>query len=121
MSFRKDIENILKLNSDKEYLEFSKNTGVANGDSKEALGIRMPILRSLAKELIKEYELDYLLENINENYYEEVMLKGMLITLKKGLSWEQLKKYILYYIPLNVKYFISARSKLSCLRTFPYR
>ena len=99
MKFEKEIEEKLKSFSDNKYLEFSKSTGVANGESKEALGIRIPVLRSFAKELIKEYELDYLLDNINENYYEEVMLKGMLINSKKKIDWEDLEKYIKYYVP----------------------
>lgn len=99
MSFAKDIEKQLIEFSDTDFLEFSKGTGIANGESKEALGIRIPILRKFAKDLIKKYELDYLLKNINENYYEEVMLKGMLIALKKDLSWNQLEGYILYYVP----------------------
>jgi 3-methyladenine DNA glycosylase AlkD len=99
MKFSENIETKLKELEDKKYLEFSKSTGVANGESKEALGIRIPILRNFAKELIKEYELDYLLNNINESYYEEVMLKGMLITSKKNLEWDSLEEYIRYYVP----------------------
>ncbi len=99
MNFAKNVEKQLIEFSDANFLEFSKSTGVANGESEEALGIRIPVLRNFAKDLIKEYELDYLLDNINENYYEEVMLKGMLIALKKDLSWDQLERYILYYVP----------------------
>ena len=72
---------------------------MGNGESKESLGIRIPMLRNFAKDLLEKYELDYLLENIEENYYEEVMLKGMLITLKKDLSWQQLENHIIYYVP----------------------
>ncbi len=99
MSFAKNIEKQLIEFSDADFLEFSKSTGIANGESKDALGIRLPILRKFAKDLMKKYELDYLLENINENYYEEVMLKGMLIASKKDLSWERLEQYILCYVP----------------------
>ncbi len=99
MSLAKDIEENLKDLSDAKYLEFSKSTGVGNGESKESLGIRIPMLRNFAKDLLEKYELDYLLENIEENYYEEVMLKGMLITLKKDLSWQQLENHIIYYVP----------------------
>lgn len=99
MSLAKDIEKNLKDLSDAKYLEFSKSTGVGNGESKESLGIRIPMLRNFAKDLLEKYELDYLLENIEENYYEEVMLKGMLITLKKDLSWQQLENHIIYYVP----------------------
>ena len=99
MNFGKDIETKLKSFSDNKYLEFSKSTGVANGESKEALGIRIPILRNFAKELLKENELEFLIENIYENYYEEVMLKGLLITLSKSLTWIELEKMILYYAP----------------------
>ena len=47
------------------------------------IGIRVPILRNYAKELANEYEIKELLEQIDNQYYEEIMLQGMLIGLEK--------------------------------------
>ncbi len=47
------------------------------------LGIRLPILRKKAKELIKKYELNELLNDIQEEYYDEILLKGLLIGYSK--------------------------------------
>ena len=46
------------------------------------LGVRVPILRDYAKKLAKEYEIHDLLTYIDNEYYEEIMLQGMLIGLE---------------------------------------
>lgn len=93
------IEKELKVLSNEKHREFSKSTGMANGESKEMLGVRLPLLRNLAKKLAKNYELSFLLQNINENYYEEVMLKGIIIGEYKNLSWDELEYAIKYFVP----------------------
>lgn len=98
MEFNKKIEDELLKYADQEYLEFSRDLNVGNTDVKQ-IGVRIPILREISKELSKEYDLEYLIDNINENYYEEIMLKGMLISQYKNLEWHELEKYIKYYIP----------------------
>lgn len=64
----------------------------------EILGIKIPILRKLTKELLKEY--DYLeLLNINNDYYEYVMLKGLVIGNIK-LNYEERINLITEFLPL---------------------
>lgn len=101
MEFSEQVENELLKFADKEYLEFNKNLNKKEYMEKQKtqIGIRIPILRAYSKKLSKEHELDYLLENINENYYEEIMLKGFIIGQYKNLEWKELEKYINYYVP----------------------
>lgn len=101
MEFGKQVESRLLEFADKEYLEFNKKLNKEEylKDQKEQIGIRIPILRDYSKKLSKQYELDFLLENINENYYEEIMLKGFIIGQYKNLEWKELEKKIKYFVP----------------------
>ena len=65
---------------DEKYKEF--HSGLCPGTD-NIIGIRVPVLRNYAKELAKEYEIKELLEQIDHQYYEEIMLQGMLIGLEK--------------------------------------
>lgn len=63
------------------------------------LGIRVPVLRNYAKELNKKYESKYLLANIGNDYYEEIMLQGMIIGLNKKFTFKELANYIKDFVP----------------------
>ena len=88
-------EHILKL-VDKKYKEFHSKL-CPNTDN--ILGVRVPILRNYAKELSKNYTTDELLKNIDNQYYEEIMLQGMIIGLSKEKDFEVIKKYIKDFVP----------------------
>lgn len=90
-----EIEKELLSMQDIKYKEFQK--GICPGVD-YIIGIRIPILRSYAKELIKRYDFKYLMENIPNNYYEEIMLQGMLIGQAK-LDFNKIIKYIKDFIP----------------------
>ena len=64
------------------------------------LGVRVPVLRNYAKELIKNYQVEDLLKNIDNEYYEERMLKGLLIGLNKSNDLNKTINYIKDFIPL---------------------
>lgn len=55
------------------------------------IGVRVPVLRNYAKELAKTYKIEELLKQIDNQYYEEVMLQGMLIGLEKE-PFEMIRK-----------------------------
>lgn len=93
----KEISDYLISLSDKKYLDFTQKLN-AKMNLKQ-LGVRIPLLRNYAKELSKKYELEYLYNNINENFYEEVMLKGFIIGQYKKLDFLELKKYLLDFVP----------------------
>jgi len=81
---------------DKDYKEFHSNLCPGTNN---IIGIRVPILRDYAKKLIKEKNLEELLQNIDDEYYEEIMLQGMLIGLEKNLTLEELTKYLNIFVP----------------------
>lgn len=58
------------------------------------IGIRVPILRNYAKELSKKYSIQELLETIEDEYYEETMLKGMLIGLDKECNLGHIREFV---------------------------
>lgn len=90
-----NIEKELFELQDKKYQEFQK--GLCPGTD-NIIGIRIPLLRSYAKKLLKNYNLSELMENINDNYQEEIMLQGMLIGGVKE-DFSVLIKYIEQFIP----------------------
>ncbi len=61
------------------------------------VGVRVPVLRKYAKQLSKGDFRSYLL-NAKNDYYEEIMLQGMVIGLAKMDTKERLK-YIKEFIP----------------------
>ena len=77
---KEKIKKELKQLADEKYKEFHK--GLCPG-TENILGIRVPILRDYARKLSKECEIHELLNNIDDEYYEEIMLQGMLIGLEK--------------------------------------
>ena len=90
-----NIEKELFELQDKKYQEFQK--GLCPG-VESIIGIRVPILRNYAKELLKKYNLKELMENINDNYQEEVMIQGMLIGSAKE-DFDVIIRYVEEFIP----------------------
>lgn len=66
------LENL----SDKEYKAFSEKTCFTNY---EMLGIRVPILREIAKKIKKETEYEEFLQLVQNKSYEETMIEGFVI------------------------------------------
>lgn len=77
---KQKIKQELMELQDKKYQEF--HGGLCPG-TENIIGVRVPVLRNYAKELLKQYEFKYLIENIDDEYYEEIMLQGILIGLEK--------------------------------------
>lgn len=99
---RERIRNVLVQYADSKYKEFS--AGLIPG-AKPLVGVRLPKLRKIAKDIVKEdwcseiavYDGEY--EDI---YFEETMLRGMIIgygTAKKGFSCEKGLIYLEQFIP----------------------
>ena len=65
------------------------------------LGCRIPVLRSYAKELVKELskeEFKEYLQNGQEEYYEEILLKGLVIGYAK-MDIEESLLWLTWFIP----------------------
>ncbi len=89
------IKQELKGLQDKKYQEFHQ--GLCPGTT-DIIGIRVPILRNYAKELLKQYEFTEIMQNLDNQYYEEILLEGMLIGLSKQ-DYETTIKHIEKFVP----------------------
>ncbi len=97
MDINKEINSFFDKHKDSKYLKFSNSLDKYNNYNR--IGIRVPILREYTKELCKKYSFDYLYKNINEDYYEQIMMKGFIIHNNKKLDYEELSSYIKDYVP----------------------
>ncbi|WP_446899217.1 DNA alkylation repair protein [Clostridium sp. LBM24168] len=79
-------EKIFEL-ADKKYKEF--HTKISPTDS-SIIGVRMPLLRKLAKEIAKRDWREYL-KTAESEYYEEIMLQGLVIGCVKVDVEERLR------------------------------
>jgi 3-methyladenine DNA glycosylase AlkD len=80
--------------AEEEYKKFQSS--LIPGEDR-ILGVRMPCLRELAKEIAKGDWQSYL-DNAWSDYYEEVMLQGLVIGYLKA-SPETVLKYVTRFIP----------------------
>lgn len=87
------IKDFLYINKNEEYAKFQKRI-IPNVHN--IIGVKTPELRKVAKKIMK---LDYLnyLDNACDDYYEEVLLQGIVIGYSK-LSFDEIKPYIIKYI-----------------------
>ena len=92
----RNIEKELMEMADEAYLKFQQKL---LNDKRRIIGIRIPLLRQYAKKLKDENSLEYWLKRIPENYYDEVLLKGVLIGLYPQMTLQEVKQYIAYYVP----------------------
>jgi 3-methyladenine DNA glycosylase AlkD len=80
--------------AEEDYRKFSSS--LIPGEDK-LLGVRLPHLRELAKEIAKGDWREYL-NNAQDEYYEEIMLQGLVIGYAKA-SPEEILKYTALFIP----------------------
>lgn len=88
-------ERLFEL-QDKKYKEFHGT--LCNTCKYEIIGVRVPDLRKLAKEIIKR-DFRSFLEDSEINYYEEAMLKGLIIGISK-MPFNETCKYLKKFIPI---------------------
>ena len=95
---RKDIRKKLVSMSETEYRKFTSNLipGCEN-----ILGVRQPVLKQYAKELIKSCDDFRILLMEEDMYYEETLLRAYLIGIgtKKEKNFELAKQDLLNFIP----------------------
>ena len=91
---REEILRKLYEMQDLKYKEFDSSL-CPNVDN--IIGVQVPKLRTIAKQLVKEEKKEYLeLENIE--YYEEKVIQGLMIGMS-NLTIEDTKKYLERFIP----------------------
>ena len=74
--YKKYIEYLKKL-QDKKYKEF--HSSLVLNSKYEMIGIRVPIMRDIAKEVSKS-NIEEFLQYVQDRYYEEVMIQGLVIS-----------------------------------------
>lgn len=79
---RKELLKILLENKDEEYKVF--NDKIIN-TNKKTIGVRIPILRQIAKKIMKE---DYVLflNDVKDEYHEEIIVEGLVISKLKDVN-----------------------------------
>ena len=92
-----NIKNKLFELRDEEYALFqSKLTPTVSAE--KFIGVRVPIVRKLAKELIKENDINIFLNDLPHKYYDENMLHGLLLSELKDYKEciKQVDKFLPY-------------------------
>lgn len=93
---KQEIKKKLFELSDQKYKEF--HGGLCPG-TENIIGVRVPVLRKYAQELFKEKDWKHTIEEIDNQYYEEIMLQGMLIGQAKNEDINIILKYVEKYVP----------------------
>lgn len=89
----KEFVKYLISNQDKKYKEF--HSSLVLNSKYEIIGIRVPAMRNIAKEIAKG-DIESFLEYAQDKYYEEVMIQGLVISHIKDekLFYKYFKEYI---------------------------
>ena len=89
----KEFVNYLISLQDKKYKEF--HSSLVLNSKYEMIGIRVPIMRDIAKKIAKN-NIEEFLECSQKKYYEEIMIQGLVISHIKdeNLFYKYFKKYI---------------------------
>lgn len=75
------INKILFLNQDLDYRDFISRS-IPNVDTNKIIGVRMPVLRKISKEIINEIYIDDFLNELPHTYNEEYLLHGIILSNK---------------------------------------
>ena len=95
MTTTENIRKELQALVDAKYKEFHSSL---LPEANNILGVRIPQLRIMAKEIIKKEDWRTFVESTDTNYYEETMLQGMIIGLVK-MELEERMNYVTMFIP----------------------
>lgn len=94
MNINDDIKKRILIEAEKDYKEFS---AALIPNINNVLGVRIPVMRKIAKEFCKEYG-EKCLEPYDTEFMEEVMVQGMIIGFLKKEP-EKILKYIAEFVP----------------------
>lgn len=88
-------EKLIKLlfsNQDLKYKDFSTKI---NNTNKRIIGVRSPILKKIAKDILKS-DYNLFLNDVKDEYYEEILIEGLVISGIKDfdLMLKKLDKFI---------------------------
>lgn len=89
-----EIKQILIQNSEEKYQEFTSSLIPSGGY--RLLGVRIPFLRKLARQLVAEQGIEFL-NHLTDDSFEEVLLQGFVIGYAK-IPFIERKPYITDYL-----------------------
>lgn len=95
MTTTENIRKELQALVDSKYQEF--HSALVPG-TENILGVRIPQLRTLAKDITKREGWRSFVETTDTQYYEETMLQGMIIGLAK-MELDERMKYVRTFVP----------------------
>lgn len=95
MTTTENIRKELQALVDSKYQEF--HSALVPG-AENILGVRIPQLRILAKEITKREDWRTFVESTDTQYYEETMLQGMTIGLAK-MELDERMNYVRMFVP----------------------
>jgi len=95
MTITENIRKELQTLVDSKYQEF--HSALVPG-TENILGVRIPQLRVMAKEIAKRDDWRIFIEATDTKFYEEAMLQGMVIGRSKTALDEQMK-YVKRFVP----------------------
>ena len=75
------VGKILFKNQDLKYKEFNSKL-IPNIDKNKIIGVRMPVIRKIAKEIVDCDYIDEFLLELSHKYHEENLLHGIILSMK---------------------------------------
>ena len=92
-SYKAFIEYLISI-KDSKYKEF--HSSIVLNSKYEMIGIRVPIMKDIAKKIAKTTNIEEFLEFAQDRFYEEVMIQGLVISHIKDekLFYKYFKKHI---------------------------
>lgn len=80
-----EIQNLLFANADEKYAQFQANL-TPTIPRELFIGVRVPVIRKLAKDLYKKGEYEEFIQTLPHVYYDENLLHGILLTQIKDVN-----------------------------------
>ena len=92
-SYKAFIEYLISI-KDSKYKEF--HSSIVLNSKYEMIGIRVPIMKDIAKKIAKTSNIEDFLEYAQDRFYEEVMIQGLVISHIKDekVFYKYFKKHI---------------------------
>ena len=92
-SYKAFIEYLISI-KDSKYKEF--HSSIVLNSKYEMIGIRVPIMKDIAKKIAKTTNIEEFLEIAQDKFYEEVMIQGLVISQIKDekVFYKYFKKHI---------------------------
>lgn len=92
------IEKMLFYNQDLKYRDFTSRS-IPNISSDKIIGVRLPVLRKIVKEIVNYDYIDEFINELPHKYHEENLLHGIILSIKYkdiDILLDMLDKFLVY-------------------------